>query len=213
MAALDEIIVTHEGLKRAGRAPDYQAENRALRMLATEMQKPNGDVLAKLTEVALELCGAHSAGISILQSDGVKTVFHWHAVAGRWAPHVGGGMPRDASPCGVVVDRDQTLLMSNPGSHFPLMSQVDPLAREALLAPFHMVGQPVGTVWVVAHDDTRKFDAEDVRILESLAEIAAAAYLVRAEIALAQEARDEALRSNDRLKRANQRLSEKLGGA
>jgi len=213
MAALDEIIVTHEGLGRSGRAPDYKAENRALRMLATEMQKPNGDVLAKLTEVALELCSAHSAGISLLQNDGVTTAFHWHAVAGRWAPYVGGGMPRDGSPCGVVVDRNQTLLMSNPGRHFALMSQVDPLASQALLAPFHMLGQPVGTVWVVTHDDSRKFDAEDVRILESLAEIAAAAYLVRTEIGLAREARDEALRSNDRLKRANQRLSEKLGGA
>ena len=211
MPGLDEIIVTDEARKRASRSPDHQAENRALRLLAAEMEKPDGDVLARLADVALELCGGHSAGISLIEGDGVETRFRWHAVSGRWAPHVGGGMPRNASPCGVVIDRNSTLLMSRPGGYFPMMAEVDPLAAEALLAPFHLLGQPVGTVWVVTHDDTHKFDAEDVRIIESLAQVASAAFLVRSEIRLALESRDEALRANERLKRANQKLSEKLG--
>ena len=45
--------------------------------------------------------------------------------------------------------------------------------------PFHVDGQAVGTVWVVAHDETRKFDAEDQRLLESLATFAATAYQAR----------------------------------
>ena len=174
MLDLDEIIVTDEARKRASRTPDHQAENRALRLLAAEMEKPHGDVLARLADVALELCGGHSAGISLIESDGVETRFRWHAVAGRWAPHVGGGMPRNASPCGVVIDRNSTLLMSQPGGYFPMMAEVDPLAAEALLSPFHLLAEPVGTVWVVTHDDTHKFDAEDVRILESLAKVASA---------------------------------------
>lgn len=209
MPGLEESIVAREAMQ-PGRAANYEAENRALRLLASEMHKPDGDVLAKLTEVALELCGAGSAGVSLIENDGAETRFHWHAVAGRWAKHVGGGMPRNESPCGVVIDRNKTLLMSQPGNYFPMMARVDPLADEALLAPFHMLGEPVGTVWVVSHDGARKFDAEDVRIVESLAQIAAAAHLVRCEIKLAVEARDEALRANDRLKRANQRLSERL---
>ena len=211
MVELEEIIVNQETLRRAPRVANHEAENRALRVLAAEMEKPDGDVLAKLADVARELCGGHSAGISLIETDGLKIIFRWHAVAGRWAPHAGGGMPRDASPCGVVVDRNATLLMSQPGTYFPMMAEVDPLASEALLAPFHMLGEPVGTVWVVTHDDSHKFDSEDVRVVESLARVASAAYLVRSEIRLALEARDEALRANDRLKRANQKLSEKLG--
>jgi signal transduction histidine kinase len=34
----------------------------------------------------------------------------------------------------------------------------------------------VGTVWVVAHDETRRFDGEDVRLLGSVAKFASAAY-------------------------------------
>lgn len=50
---------------------------------------------------------------------------------------------------------------------------------EGLLAPFHIEGQAVGTVWVVTHDQTRKFDREDKRLLESFARFAAAAYQIR----------------------------------
>jgi signal transduction histidine kinase len=50
------------------------------------------------------------------------------------------------------------------------------LLVEGLLVPFHINGQAVGTVWVIAHDETRKFDAEDQRLLESLATFAATAY-------------------------------------
>jgi len=118
MVELDEIIVTKERLRRDSRTPNYEGENRALRILATEMQSPTGDVLAKLSEIALELCGAHSAGISLIENNSGAAAFRWHAVAGRWAAHVGGGMPRNASPCGVVIDRNATLLMQHPGNFF-----------------------------------------------------------------------------------------------
>ena len=37
-------------------------------------------------------------------------------------------------------------------------------------------GEAVGTIWVVAHDTSRRFDAEDLRVLTSLAAFAEAAY-------------------------------------
>jgi hypothetical protein len=39
-----------------------------------------------------------------------------------------------------------------------------------------MLPRPVGTVWVLAHDRRKSFDREDLRLMESLAAFAGAAY-------------------------------------
>ena len=51
-----------------------------------------------------------------------------------------------------------------------------PLADEGLLVPFYVNGKAVGTIWAVAHDKRRKFDAEDLRLLERMSRFASAAY-------------------------------------
>ena len=53
-----------------------------------------------------------------------------------------------------------------------------PLADEGLLVPFYVNGKAVGTIWAVAHDKRRKFDAEDLRLLERMSPFASAAYQV-----------------------------------
>jgi PAS domain S-box-containing protein len=45
-----------------------------------------------------------------------------------------------------------------------------------LLIPFYIKGAAVGTIWVVAHDTSRRFDAEDLRVMTSLGTFAAAAH-------------------------------------
>src|SRR4030095_14073196 len=50
------------------------------------------------------------------------------------------------------------------------------LAEEGLLVPFYVHGKAVGTIWAIAHNDRRQFDAEDLRLLESLGRFASAAY-------------------------------------
>jgi signal transduction histidine kinase len=45
-----------------------------------------------------------------------------------------------------------------------------------LLIPFYIEGKAVGTIWVIAHDSTHRFDAEDLRVMTNLATFAAAAY-------------------------------------
>jgi GAF domain-containing protein len=115
--------------------------------------------------------------------------FRWHAVAGQWAPLVWNTTtPRDDGPCGTVVDRNITLLFSNAHRHYTQFAGVHPLLVEGLLVPFHIDGQAVATVWVIAHDETRKFDAEDQRLLESLGTFAALAYQARLSIAAQSKA-------------------------
>jgi C4-dicarboxylate-specific signal transduction histidine kinase len=51
-----------------------------------------------------------------------------------------------------------------------------PLVDEGLLVPFHVNGKAVGTIWAIAHTSRRQFDAEDLRLLESMGRFASAAY-------------------------------------
>ena len=94
----------------------------------------------------------------------------------RWRdgtpPYLWGTTPREFSPCGTVLDRDTPQLMSCLERHYTYFEQVPPQIVEALLIPFHVGGQAVATVWVISHDANRRFDAEDVRVMNMLGQFA-----------------------------------------
>jgi signal transduction histidine kinase len=208
---LEAVICTDELRRRASRPPDFEAENRAILSLARQLTHTPDAVLQGLVDAALSLCHAHSAGLSLLEEEeppgalsATGARFRWHAVAGEWRSLVWNTTtPRDDGPCGTVLDRDGTVLFSRIHRHWPQFADVRPRMVEALLVPFHVNGAAVGTVWVVSHDDERRFDAEDQRLLESLATFAATAYQSRlASAAL--------LAANESLREADTRKSEFL---
>ena len=173
---------------RPYRSANYEVENRALLRLAQEMSDHPANILQRLVEVALDLCGAGTAGLSLLESNHGEALFRWAAVAGAYTAYRNQTMPRYASPCGATIERKATLLISLPERAFPAL-RADPPAVEALLVPFYFEGKPIGTVWVVAHDQDRQFDMEDQRIVMSLAQFAAAGWqlwTVRARLEAAQ---------------------------
>ena len=98
---------------------------------------PEG-ILQTLVETALTLCGAHSAGISLLDKDGKS--FYRPAIAGQWASHVGSGTPRSYGPCGTVLDRSAAVLFSHPERYFTDLAALSPYAEEALLIPLYVSG-------------------------------------------------------------------------
>jgi len=208
-APLQAVIITDELSKRAARPPNHAALNSALVTLAQTMANSPERMLQHLVETALELCQAQSPGISLLEEDAGRPIFRWHALAGQYAPHVWGTTPRDFSPCGTVLDTDSVQLMSRLDRHFSYFAEVTPRIEEALLIPLHVEGKAVGTIWVIAHDQSRTFDNEDVRMMRALGEFAAAAYQgVRSLTALkevaaqADQANRDLLDSNLELKRA-----------
>lgn len=177
---LDAVIATAELNRRPSRAPNYEIESRAFAALMDVMANASGrsgadHVLQRLVETALDICRAHSAGVSILENEDGLELFRWRAVAGAWSKFLGGCMPRERSPCGTVLERNMPILMSHPERHYCYSSDVPPIF-EVLLIPFHCEGKPVGTVWIVAHDDTRQFDNEDHRLMTGLSRFAATAY-------------------------------------
>ena len=173
-AALQSVFSTSELNRRPSRPPDHAAENRALIGLAEQLAKSPAGILQQLVETALELCGAHTAGVSLLEADGKR--FYWPAIAGQWAEHLGGGTPRDYGPCGTVLDCNSALLFSHPERDFDYFAPVRPLVEEALLMPFYVNEKAVGTVWVVAHDTGRRFESEDLRLMTNFSTFASSAY-------------------------------------
>jgi PAS domain S-box-containing protein len=170
--------------------------------LAREMATSPESVLQNLADTALMLCRAHSAGLSILEEGDQKKSFHWRAIAGQWAPHVNGGTPRNFGPCGTVLDRNVALLCSHPERDFPYFGEVKPLLEEALLIPFYIGSEAVGTIWVVSHDEHR-FDAEDLRVMTNLGAFTAGAYQTWLSVNAAQrvaaivDSSDDAIISKD----------------
>ena len=160
-------------------------------------------VLQKLADTALTLCRAHSAGLSLLEEGDQKNDFHWRAIAGQWAPHINGGTPRNFGPCGTVLEHDVAMVCSHPELDFPYWAPIKPVLEEGLLIPFYINDEAVGTIWVVAHDTSRRFDAEDLRVMTSLGTFAAAAYQTLLSLNATQriasivESSDDAIVSKD----------------
>jgi PAS domain S-box-containing protein len=174
IAALDSVLITEKLYLRTSRPPDHEAENRVLGALAQALADTPDTILQVLAEKVVELLGTGSAGVSLLTKDGQR--FCWAAVAGEWSTHLGSGAPRDFGPSGEVIDRDAPLLFTHWERRYPYLAAATPLAEEALLVPFHVDGKAVGTLWALVHHGVRRFDTEDLRLLQSLARFAAAAY-------------------------------------
>jgi PAS domain S-box-containing protein len=164
-------------------------------------------ILQTLAETALEILDADSAGLSLLTDD--RTAFYWAAIAGAWKPHLGGGTPRDFGPCGDVLDQDKPLLFSHWEKRYPYLAEATPLAEEGLLVPFYIGKEAVGTIWVIAHSTRRRFDAEDLRQLESMGRFASAAYRTT-KLLDAEEAGRAALESIEKLRESEHQSEHRL---
>ncbi len=175
-ASLESILCTQELRNRPSRSPDYETENRALVALASALADSPRTILQTLADKVFEVLHADSAGLSLLTKDEKR--FYWAAVAGTWQPHIGAEAPRNFGPCGDVLDHNIPMLFNHWERRYPYLSWAMPLADEGLLVPFYVNGKAVGTIWAVAHDKRRKFDAEDLRLLERMSRFASATYQV-----------------------------------
>ncbi len=200
---LEDILCTEELWRRPQRPPDFEAECRALRNLAAALAQSPRTILQTLADTLLEVFKADSAGMSLLTENGDN--FHWAAIAGAWSPHLGGGTPRHFGPCGDVLDRNEPLLFKHWEWRYPYLAEATPLAEEGLLVPFYVGAKAIGTIWTIAHSDRRKFDAEDLRQLQSMARFASAAYQT-VQLLDANEASRAALESKEAAARSKQLL-------
>ncbi|MEJ7592860.1 MAG: ATP-binding protein [Planctomycetaceae bacterium] len=174
--ALADILITEELFRRVPHLPDLRAESDAYLVLARQMASQPGDLLRALMQAAVRLCRAGTAGVSLLEAtlDGEEH-FRWVALAGVYEGHEGGTTPRDFSPCGACLDQNSPQLYSYPARRFTYFNEVAPPIVEALVIPFGVERPILGAIWIASHDESRKFDSEDLRVMKGLADFTAAA--------------------------------------
>lgn len=205
-----ESVITERLSRSAPRSPDLASENRALTDLARTMAEDPGRLAQRVVELALELCRAGSAGISILRFGPEGEYFEWTAVAGLLADHASGRVPRDQSPSGFTLASNATQLFERPGRFYPFLNIPDAEVLEALSVPLHSPEGPLGTIWAAHHTVGRAFDREDARILESLGAFIGAAIRMLSSLDSATSSIHELKRAQEALEESDRRKNEFL---
>jgi len=193
--SIADATITPQLWLREAHAPNIEAERAALSLLADTLATAPSDVFQVCADLVLELCHADTCGISLRErSNDGKDIFRWVALAGQLKQHLHGTTPRYFSPCGLCVDGNEPLLMQRPELVYKYLD-VGPAFHDVLLIPLTEKNSELeGTIWIVAHDATRKFDGEDARVMQRLALFTATAlHLAQVAQAAKQEASEKSL--------------------
>lgn len=187
----DTILITPHLQNRAERAPDYKIESELLGRFSQTLANSPDDILQFISDEVMKVTNAQSAGISIAEFEGTNPILRWHATSGEVKPFLHGTMPRDFSPCGVVLQINSVQLMKKPAEYYEYIQGLGLNVDELLLAPFHRNGIPYGTVWAIHHTSGKQFDAEDSRILRSIANFCSSASIILNAQRTAEQAQNE----------------------
>jgi two-component sensor histidine kinase len=171
--AVAQVFITDKLVARSTPAPDYLREKLAIQDLADHMADHPGEVLPRLVKLAMEICEADSAGISVLEPETAQ--FRWLGLSGVLAAFEGATTPRHDSPCGVCLDHRGPILMEHPERAYAWIRDASINVPEVLLVPLEIKGQdPIGTLWVVAKN-RGYFNGGHARVLSELASFAGVA--------------------------------------
>ena len=189
--SLDDILITPLLAERSAPPRDIVAEHEALADLIGHAANEPSRLLQHLVDLAVRLCHAGSAGVSLLEpaAESAQGVFRWVAMSGAYREYVGGTTPESFSPCGVCLDRDTAQLYRYPARLFTYLAEASPPIVEGLVLPLRSEAGPLGTIWIVSHDEAGAFTSRDVAVMASLADFTSTALVL-------QRARDEAQAAN-----------------
>jgi len=192
--ALDAVLITHQLASRARRAPDPMRENDALHAIVRDLADKPRQVLQLLVDVALDLCAAGSAGVTLRERGAAGEQLRSLMMAGRIADAAVATPAADESPCAVTLECGTPQLFARPWRRFAYLAELPIVIEELLVVPFQVDGDLHGTIWVASHDENRRFDAEDVRVMTALGDFTGAT-VHRLEVEAALRCSEERLRS------------------
>jgi two-component sensor histidine kinase len=174
------VFITDQLARRALPAPDFLREKLAIQDLAQQMADHPSEVLPRLVRLAMEICGAESAGVSILEPESEQ--FRWFGLTGVLSTFEGATTPRNSSPCGVCLDLAQPILMERPERAYDWIREAGITVPEVLLVPLAVKeAGAIGTLWIVA-GMAGHFNSEHARVVSELASFAGMALrMIQAE--------------------------------
>ena len=168
--SLAGVFITAELSRRTSSPRNHLREKLAIQDIAERMSDQPSEILPQLVKLAMEISGAESAGISILEQD--KGLFRWFGLAGVLAAFEGATTPRNDSPCGVCLDFDGPILMDRPERVYAWIADADITVPEVLLVPLRVKGShAIGTLWLVAKEPGH-FDLGHAQAMSELAAFA-----------------------------------------
>lgn len=152
---------------------DGITQTEGLHRLASCFVESPETILGELVNVAVLLCGADSAGISMEREDATdQDHFRWIATAGEYTPFLQASLPKYPSACSVCLDRGGPQLFRVHKRFFELIGVEAALVTDGILLPW-AVEEMRGTIFILAHGRDEAFDAEDLRLMQVLADFAA----------------------------------------
>src|SRR5580704_855830 len=168
---LEDVLSTRQLYSRPKKSRDPGEEAESLQKLARVMARKPHKLVETLLEMALDLCGAGTAGISLLEErPDADAVFRWAHLKGALEGYVGKVKPKEFSPSAICLDLGSPQLFSYPARYFEYFRDVNPAIVETLIFPLPISEEIQGTLWIVSHTENVKFDSEDVRLMTALAE-------------------------------------------
>jgi signal transduction histidine kinase len=162
--------------KRRLHVRDVAAQIKGMNQLAQAFIGDPDTILQVLVEAAVDLCGAESAGISIEIKESAAKSYHWVATAGQYKRFLNAMLPLYPSACGVCLERGRPQILRVSQQFFDLMGIEAPIVTDGLLLPWQVDGTR-GTFWIMAHKETEAFDAEDLRMMQALADFVSMAVM------------------------------------
>lgn len=164
-----DLYITEELTKRKTPLADFLREKQAIQELAARMVDQPQAVLPRFVELAMQMTGGVSAGLSLLESEPAPGVFRWRYLQGVLACFEDAKTPRNFSPCGTTLDRKGPVLALHPERFYSWISDANIVVPEVLLVPLYIGGkEPMGTLWIVSNDEGH-FNGEHARIAMELA--------------------------------------------
>jgi two-component sensor histidine kinase len=166
---LSDLYITDELDGRPAGIADYRQEMLAILELAGRMADDPEAMLGRFVELAMEITGATSAGISLYEPDPPPGVFRWRYLRGQLARFEDALTPRNYSPCGVTLDQKGPVLSRHPERAYNWIADANIVVPEVLLVPLYIVGtSPLGTLWIVSERE-QHFHREHARAMTELA--------------------------------------------
>jgi hypothetical protein len=184
---LRDLLADEDFRRRKSQPREANRESLALRRLSRLFAENGESVLQELVNMAVEFCGADSAGISLEEPE--TETFRWIAIAGSFEPYLEGRTPRRYSPCGTCLDTDRPQLYTVTKPYYEYLGVVAKPIVDGMLIPWSNEFLR-GTIWAVSDSSSEAFSPEDYELLRSLADFAS--------IILRHQHQQELLRAGER---------------
>jgi two-component sensor histidine kinase len=162
-----KVFITDQLEERPVERADFLKEKIALQELAQRMVSDPDAVLPRFVELAMNMTGGASAGLSLYQPE--KLQFQWRHMCGILAKFEGAVTPRNYSPCGVTLDEGSPVLCRHPEWAYSWVADAQIELAEVLLVPLTVAGKDAaGTLWIATEEEGH-FTSEHARVATELA--------------------------------------------